>query len=264
MVQRLTHEAELISAGNPSEIHLTHEATLISVTRSGVPRTRLTHEATLISVTAPVMGLNYPLTPPAIAGIGPQDFSMEMVNVVGETESPFTLSQQEQQWPGQRFELEMNLPPLTTSQAEQWISFLGALFGKLGTFLMGDYNRPTPQGLMNGAPVTNGTQLNGLNVLNIRGATAGVTNWAIAGDYVQITSPGNPQRLYKILQNASTDGSGDATLQIFPNIRETLVDGITIVTRNCAGTFRLQANSAKWKTDKNQIYAVSFKAKEAT
>src|SRR5579859_7376101 len=123
----------------------THEATVIStVVSSG--KTRSTHEALLISVTIPIMGITYPLTPPAISGIGPQDFTLSEVNVVGETESPFTLGQQVQQWLGQQLQIEANLPPMLYAQAEQWLSFLGSLFGKYGTFLMGDYNRPTPQG----------------------------------------------------------------------------------------------------------------------
>jgi hypothetical protein len=263
MATRSTHEATVVSAINAGSTRSTHEALLASV-KTGVGKTRSTHEALLISVTAPVVGINYPLTPPAIAGIGPQDFTMTEDNVVGETESPFTLSQQVQPWPGQRFKIEANLPPLVMSEAEQWIAFLGSLFGKLGTFLMGDYNRPAPQGSFAGSPVVNGSNINGLNQLNLRGGTASITNWAVAGDYVQVTAPGFPQRIYKVLQNASTDGSGDVTLQIFPNLRETLADGTAIVTANCAGTFRLVENSFSWKVDRNKIYLISFKAKEAT
>jgi hypothetical protein len=207
--------------------------------------------------------LNYPLTPPQIAGIGPQDFTLGMVNVVGETVSPFTLGQQEQLWPGNMFTLEVNLPPMSYQDAEQWISFLGAMYGKFGTFLMGDYNRPTPQGPMTGAPVVNGSNLNGSNQLLIRGATASVTNWAVAGDYVQVTASGGPQRIYKVLLNANSSAGGDVTLDIFGNIRETLSDGTAVITSNCAGTFRLQENTTTWKIDRNRIYAISFKGKEA-
>jgi hypothetical protein len=188
---------------------------------------------------------------------------MTEVNVVGETESPFTLSQQEQQWQGQRLDAEINLPPLLMSEAEQWLAVLGSLFGKYGTMLLGDYNRATPQGPMSGAPLVAGLNAAGVNQLFVRGATPSITNWAVAGDYLQATATGGPQRIYKILQNASTDPSGNATLQIFPNIREALTDGLTIITTNCKGTFRLAENSLKWKIDRNKIYTISFKAKEA-
>jgi hypothetical protein len=216
-----------------------------------------------------VIPIAYPLSPPAITGIGPQDFTMALQNLVGESVSPFTLGEQEQVWPGDMFTIDATLPPMLYPQAEQWVSFLNALFGKYGYFLMGDYNRPTPQGPMSGTPVVNGTNLNGSNTLNIRGAAASVTNWAVAGDYLQITAFNsvlgiNVQRLYKILQNASSNGSGDVTVYIRPNIRESLADGNAIVTSNCAGTFRLQSNQQPWKIDKNRVYqSISFKAREA-
>lgn len=243
MAQRSTHEATVISAGNPG-------------------LTRSTHEALLISVTIPIVGINYPLTPPAIAGLGPQDFSLTAINVVGENDSPFSLSQEIQLWPGQLWEIEANFPPMLTSEGEQWVSFLLALYGKYGTFLMGDYNRPTPQGPMSGSPVVSGSNAAGAYQLFIRGAAVSVTNWAIAGDYLQITAPSRPQRLYKIVQNASSNSSGDVTVDIFPSLREGLTDGNPIITANCAGTFRLQQNAYSWKIDRNKMYAISFKAKE--
>jgi hypothetical protein len=244
MAQRATQEATLISSGSPG-------------------LTRSTHEALLISLTIPTVGIAYPLTAPAIAGLGPQDFSLTAINVIGENDSPFSLSQEIQLWPGQLWEIEANFPPMLTSEGEQWVSFLLALYGKYGTFLMGDYNRPTPQGPMSGSPVVSGSNAAGAYELFVRGAAASVTNWAVAGDYVQITAPGSPQRLYKILQNASSDGSGDVTLNIFPSLREALSDGNPIIIENCAGTFRLQQNSYTWKIDHNKMYSISFKAKEA-
>jgi hypothetical protein len=240
----------------------THEALVTSIT-NGAGKIRTTHEALLISVTTPVMAIAYPLTPPAITGIGPQDFTISEENVSAETESPFTLDQQIQQWPGQRFSIEANLPPMLMAQAEQWISFFGSMFGKLGTFLMGDYARPTPQGPMSGAPVSSGVNPSQANVLNIRSATPSVTNWGVAGDYIQLTASGAPQRMYKLLQNASSDGGGNVTLQIFPNLRENVPDGTAIITANCKGTFRLQENTFKWRVDKDKAYWISFKAKEA-
>jgi hypothetical protein len=265
MSVRSTQEILEVSVPSSSKVRSTQEILEISVSVPAISsKVRSTQEVLLISVPFIPLGIVYPLSPPAIAGIGPQDFSLTEVNVVGETESPFTLGQQEQQWPGQAWELEVNLPPMLYVQAEQWISFLGALFGKYGTFLMGDYNRLTPQGPMSGSPVAAGSNASGLNSINLRGATFSIGNWAVAGDYIQLQVPSFPQRLYKVLQNASSDGGGNvAGLTIFPNLHETVPDGTVIVTSNCRGTFRLQENKQPWKVDKNKVYTISFKAKEA-
>ncbi len=264
MALRDTQDALIIEAGLTGHLRVTQDVLIMETAVTGSGHLRDTQDVLIFEIPFPSsMAITYPLTPPAITGIGPQDIVMRMTNVVGETESPFTLNQQIQQWPGDEFQVDANLPPLPLAQGEQWTAFLLSLFGKVGTCLMGDYNRRTPQGPMSGSPVVSGTNLNGLNVLNVRGAAAGIANWAVAGDYVQVTSAGGPQRMYKVLQNASTDGSGNVTLQIRPNLRETLVDGLTIVTTNCACLMRLRENPTEWKIDRNRVYGISFKMKEA-
>lgn len=261
MAVRSTQETELVSSSGSSNVRSTQETMLVS--SRGGSNIRSTQEVLLISTPFNPLGINYPLIAPAIAGLGPQDFSLTGLTVVGESDSPFTLSQELQLWSGQMLLIEANFPPMLTSEGEQWVAFFLSLLGKYGTFLMGDYNRQTPQGAMSGTPVVNGTNASGSNQLLIRGANPSVSNWAVAGDYIQATAPGFPQRIYKVLQNAATDPSGDATLEIFPNLREGLSDGTAIITANCAGTFRLQQNSFSWKIDRNKMYSISFKAKEA-
>lgn len=224
---------------------------------------RDTQDCLIFEIPVSPVSITYPISPPQIAGIGPREFTMSLDNVVGENVSPFTLSEQEQQWPGDMFSIEANLPPMLLQQAEQWIAFLNALYGKLGYFLMGDYNRLTPQGAMSGSPLVNGAHVSGATELNIRNATPSVLNWAVAGDYVQVTATGGQQRLHKILLNANSSSGGDVTVAIRPAIREALTDGITVVTANCAGTFRLTENKSGWKIDQNRVYAVNFKAREA-
>jgi hypothetical protein len=225
---------------------------------------RVTQDVLIIEIPVPLLSLNYPLTPPQISGLGPQSIKFTMQNIVAETASPFTGSQQEQLWPGQWFEFEATMPRMTRAEAEQWLGFLGALYGKWGTFLWGDPLGAAPQGVATGTPLVSGSNLNGSNSLNTRGWNTGITNILKAGDYLQITAgSGQPQRLYKVVLNANSDGGGNSTLQIFPNIRESLSDGTSIVLLNTAGTFRLSENPRTWDEDKTKTYGISFKGKEA-
>ena len=241
----------------------TQDCLLFEVPTLGTSHLRDTQDCLLFEMPVPPVSLTYPLTPPAISGIGPQDFTMDLQNIIGEADSPFTASDQVQFWPGDMFTIEATMPPMLLQQAEQWISFLNALYGKYGTFLMGDYNRPTPQGPMSGSPVVNGAQASGSTQLNIRGASPSLPNWAVAGDYVQVTAVGGQQRIHKVLLNAPSSSGGIVSLYIRPSIRESLTDGLTVVTQNCAGTFRLSENKSPSKVDKNRIYTISFKAREA-
>jgi hypothetical protein len=241
----------------------TQDCLVFEATSLGTTHVRVTQDCLIFEVPFIPVPFTYPLTPPAISGIGPQEFTIALENIVGENDSPFDFSDQVFLWPGDMFTLELTMPPMLMAQAEPWVSFLGMLLGKYGYFLMGDYNRPTPQGVMNGAPVVNGSNLSGSNQLLVRGATASQAGWALAGDYIQVTAAGGYQRIHKILANAASSSGGLVTLEIRPAIRETLADGVTIITTNCAGTFRLQSNQTPWKIDKNRVYSISFKAREA-
>jgi hypothetical protein len=197
-------------------------------------------------------------TPP-----GPKEYALAFENLAGESDSPTSFSDQVFLWPGDMFTAEATWPPMLSGQAEPLISALALLFGKFGTVLLPDYNRLTPQGLMSGTPVVNGANASGSNQLLVRGAAASIANWAIAGDYIQVTAAGGQQRLHKVLADANSSAGGLVTLYVRPSIREALADGVTIVTANCAGTFRLQSNSQPWKIDRNGVYTVAFKAREA-
>src|SRR5580704_7197171 len=186
----------------------TQDCLLFEVPTLATSRVRDTQDCLFFEIPIPPVSLTYPLSPPAISGIGPQDFTMDLQNIVGEADSPFTASDQVQFWPGDMFTTEATLPPMLLQQAEQWISFLNALYGKYGTFLMGDYNRPAPQGAMSGTPLVNGANASGSNQLLVRGAAVSITNWAVAGDYIQVMASGGQQRIHKVLQNANSNGSG--------------------------------------------------------
>lgn len=257
MAVRSTQEPLQISAlPGSGNVRSTQEALQISA-HAVVGAVRSTQEALQFSVTAPIMSITYPLNPPNIAGLGPQTVKFRMVDLVGETVSPFTGGQQEQQWPGNWFEIEINLPPMKRQQAVQWVAWLGALHGKFGTFLMGDYNALTPQGTALGAPAAAGSgNINGMSQLVTQGWTPGAT--LKAGDYIQAG-----QRLYMNLLDAAADGGGNMTLQIFPNIRESLTAGATLLTSNTVGTFRLADNQREWTVDRLKTYGIMFKAKEA-
>lgn len=111
-----------------------------------------------------------------------------------------------------------------------------------------------------GAPPTNAA---GNEVLITDGWTASQAGIVKAGDYLQLQASGAPQRLYKVLADANSDGSGNATFDIFPRIRETIPDNTAIVTATARGTFRLLNNQQDWDIDEALVYGIEFQAVEA-
>ena len=206
------------------------------------------------------MAISYPLSLPTTTGFG--KFNFQASNVIGVSTSPFTLQVQTYQWPGEQWLVDVDLPQMSQANAEAWVTWLVSLRGQLGTFYLGDPTHTAPTGVATGTPKVNGAQGSMSTTLATKGWTHTVTNILKAGDFIQLGT-GSQKRIYKVLNSVNSDGSGLATLDIFPALREGVSDNQTITLANCQGTFRLQTNDRQWSVDLAQIYGIQFKCEEA-
>lgn len=181
--------------------------------------------------TEPYTPLVYPLALPAVSGV--QDIIWSRDEVRGISESPFTLHRQVFRHAGERLRASVVLPVMTREDASEWYAFLLALDGGYGTFLFGDVFRPTPRGLAWGSPKVAGASQTG-RVLATKDWNANITNILRAGDFIQVGL-----RLYVVERNVNSDVSGNATLDIFPRLRESPIDNQTIDTTDARGVFQL-------------------------
>lgn len=205
------------------------------------------------------MAITYPLSLPSNRQIA--RVRLNATDVVGVSQSPFTASQQVYRYTGQFWEADITLRPMDRDDAEYWISFLLKLNGQYGTFLLGDPNGATPRGVATGTPLVNGASQTG-NELITDGWTAGVTGIMKAGDYFQLGT-GSSARLYKVLSDVNSDGSGNATLTIYPDLRSSPSNNATITVTNAKGNFRLNSNQTSWDITEAQFYGITFGAREA-
>jgi hypothetical protein len=208
------------------------------------------------------MAETYPLTLPTHTGVSQVEITAS--NVVAISESPFTLSQQVVRHAGERWSAIITIPPVKRVDAEYWNSFFLRLRGKFGTFLLGDPSSATPRGSASatpGTPLVNGGSQTG-NELNIDGLPTSVTGYLLAGDYIQLGS-GSTARLYKVLQDVNSNASGEATLNLWPNLRTSPTNNSAVVVSNARGVFRLSANDATWSVNNAGLYSISFAAMEA-
>lgn len=202
--------------------------------------------------------ITYPLGVPSVGKFA--QFSLTTQNAVAYSQSPFTFAGQSHAYAGQMWQLDATLRPMKRSEAEPWIAFLTSLRGQLGTFLIGDPLACRSRGLAStflGTPVI--TDQSG-GTISVTGASANKTGWLLAGDYIQIGT-GSAATLHKLLQDASTDASGDVDLDIWPHIRGTRSGAIA--ASDTVGNFRLSGNSITRPSDNRGIYSISFSAMEA-
>jgi len=208
------------------------------------------------------MAITYPLTLPTITGVQSVNFIAR--NSVGTTASPFTYEQQVFKNVGQRFEADITLPPMSRVDAEVWNTFFIKLYGQFGTFLLGDPNSATPRGTASssaGTPVVNGASQTG-DTLNIDGVPTSQTGYLKAGDYIQLGTTSNA-RIYKVLDDADSNGSGEVALTIYPDLRSSPSDGATVVVSSAVGLFRLTTPTHNWSISTDGIYSMTFGAAEA-
>lgn len=207
------------------------------------------------------MAETYPINHPT-TGIARVRFLAK--TAVAVSQSPFSLSQQVYKHQGMRWEADITLPPMKRADAESWASFLLRLRGQYGTFLLGDPAAATPRGSASttpGTPLVNGASQTGEN-LNIDGCPTSVTGYLKAGDYIQLGSSATAQ-LYKVLEDVDTNASGEATLNIFPNLRSSPSDDASVTVSNAKGLFRLATNDVSWDVNEASIYGITFGAIEA-
>ena len=204
------------------------------------------------------MAITYPLSLPTNKGMARIKLSAN--DIVGVSQSPFTAAQQVYKYTGQFWEADITLPPMKRADAEYWISFLLKLNGPYGTFLLGDPNGTVPRGVATGTPLVQGGSQTGYELIT-DGWTSGVTGILKAGDYIQLGSS-SASKLYKVIEDVNSDGSGVATLTIWPSLRLSPADNAAIVTASPRGVFRL-TTTPSWDINEATFYGMTFGAREA-
>lgn len=199
------------------------------------------------------MAVTYPLTLPPLPGFSAVAF--ELVNAVGVSRSPFSGVTRVYDWGGSWWRAEVTLPAMPRRQAERWIAILAALNGPAGTFWLGDPDARTPFGRTLTAPKVNGAGQTGED-LAVKNLTPSTVEALTAGSPIQIGSS-----LHRIVTRVDSDGSGNATLTLRPELRGSPADSLDLVIAGPRGLFRL-ASPVSWRSDEVAIYGLQFAAIE--
>lgn len=195
-----------------------------------------------MAISYPISGL--PASPKPISA------RVSAVSNVGVSESEFSFVTQKQVHSGQRWEIDLEFPPMTAAEAGDWLAFILKMNGKEGTVLVEDPDRQTANGVATGTPLVKGGSQTG-NSLITDGWTPSTADILKAGDLIQI---GN--YMYMVLNDVASDGSGDATLDIWPNLRAAPSDNAAITVSNCKTLMRLAGNNPAWTTNNMKHYGI--------
>lgn len=147
------------------------------------------------------------------------EMSRRLASAVASATSPFTGTQQVQDWGGRWWEYQLDLKVMQGRDARELAAFLAALGGSAGTFLLDD--QTLDQASTPGTPLVNGASQTG---------TALVTDgWPVsqtvmlAGDFFSLGTDATT-RFYQLTADVVSNGSGAATLAFVPALRTSPAD----------------------------------------
>jgi hypothetical protein len=206
------------------------------------------------------MAITYPRSLPSAMKFQQANFRTN--SVVAVAKSPFTGKEKAVAHQGQFWSANLSMSPIERADAGAVTAWFTSLNGREKTFLLGDPAAATAQGSASsapGTPVVNGASQTG-SALICDGAPNDATNYLKEGDYVQLGS-GSSSRLYMVLEDVTSDGSGNFTLNLWPNLRSSPANDDTLVVASTVGVFRLQDNISQWDLN-TVIYGFSFTAIE--
>jgi hypothetical protein len=175
--------------------------------------------------------------------------------------SPFTGQTQRQSWLGaDMWTATLTLPSQSEVDVSPWKAFLGELRGMQNPMLLSDPLHLVPAGNPLGAPAIPATVVDtaGSIVLHVTGFTPNTYGNLLRGDYFQVG-----YRLHMIVgQDVDADASGNATMSIWPSLREAPTANAPIILDSPAGLFGLSANKRGWSSDYSGYSKISIPCME--
>jgi hypothetical protein len=200
-----------------------------------------------------------------------------MKDSVAEVPNIFTGVVQTMSWPGsEMWTGKATLPGMAPTDAANWIAFLKQLRGMQNGFQLADPLWTKPYGEpLGSSPVVNNSLSSPLNNGGnpSMSTTLGTSGWApstsgllLPNDMIQVG-----YRLYTVLDNVTSDGSGNALINIWPSLREIPANGAAITTgvdnqgnvvTPPMGLFRLARNDRRYTYDVTTMTSMSFDFQE--
>lgn len=158
--------------------------------------------------------------------------------------SPFTKSTQRVALSGSRWFTTISLPTMKRAHAAEWQAFFYRLEGMANTFNAYDPDARTPRGQAGGTPLVKGASQTGSSI-DVDGCPNNIVGWLLPGDYFSVNG-----ELKMVTEIVSTDGSGEATINFKPALRNSPADNTALTLENPTCEMALvDDKQTVWETD---------------
>ena len=167
--------------------------------------------------------------------------------LVSETQS---MKRQVRRRGGQRWAFEVNYPPMTRAEFAPVYAFCIAQRGQYETFTFVPPVVSDPQGTATGTPLVNGAQSAGDNTIVTDGWSNSITALK-AGDFLKFSGH---NKVYMVTADATSDGSGNATLTIEPPLMADVSDDEALTVGDVPFTVSLVNDTQEFSAGPPNIY----------
>ena len=190
----------------------------------------------------------------AFPSITPTTNTFELVANTRTFQSPLTNAIQTTSRKGSLWRISMQFANLSGAERKTMQAFLAKLNGQQHRFTVQDHSYTLSGGGGGTLQVNGGTQSGTSLVCD--GATASVSNYLKAGDYIAFNN-----ELHMVVADTDSDGSGNVTVSIAPPIRKTPADDTIVEYTVPKGVFIL-SGPASWDTQPSITSSFNIEAFE--
>jgi hypothetical protein len=194
------------------------------------------------------MSGTFPTTPVA-ASIKVSSFYPTMISV------SHSLKRQVRRRGGHQWMFDVSYPPLTRSEFAPVYAFCIKQRGQFETFTFVPPVVSVPQGTATGTPLANGAASVGDTSIVTDGWSNSITCMK-AGDYLKFA---NHDKVYMVVEDVSSDGSGNATLTIEPPLTAAVADDEALTVTNVPFKVAMVTDMQEYAAGPPDLYEFGLK-----
>ena len=156
---------------------------------------------------------------------------------------------------GQRWQLDVEFPPMTRSEFAPIYAFAVKQQGQFETFTYVPPVIGTSQGDTSESPVVNGAVSVGANQANVDGLTASQSGIIKAGDFFKFSGH---TKVYMATLDMDSASSGDSTLTFAPNLLNAVANDETITFASVPFTVAFTQDISQFNTDTTNLFGFTM------
>lgn len=167
--------------------------------------------------------------------------NVRRINASTYRRSAFTRKITTQEYEGESWQVSVRFFGLGRSLAQPVEAFIDSLRGPIGTCVVPYPGYAVPLGAAQSnpsSPTVNGSGQAGNATLSVTSGPLSIAGWLLAGDIIQV-GPSTRPHWHRVLEDVDTDGSGNATIEVWPRVRNDVIGGDPVSYSSPLCLFRL-------------------------